>query len=84
MEKPMKKFVAIAFASAAMISSAFAGEIQGVVSAVDAGASTIALESGENFTVGDGVSLEGVEAGKTVSIMFDDSTNVATEVAIVE
>jgi hypothetical protein len=45
---------------------------------------TVALESGESFTVADGVSLEGVEAGKTVMIMFDDSTNVATEIAIVE
>ncbi|MEQ8482301.1 MAG: DUF1344 domain-containing protein [Hoeflea sp.] len=78
----MNKFVALAFASTAMISSAFAGEIEGVVSAVDTAA--ISLESGETFTVADGVSLEGVEAGKTVMIMFEDDTNVANEIAIVE
>lgn len=83
-KKSMNKFVAIAFASAAMISSAFAGEVEGVVSSVDAGTATVALESGESFTAAEGVSLEGVEAGKTVMIMFDDSTNVATEIAIVE
>jgi hypothetical protein len=83
-KKPMNKLVAIAFASAAMISSAFAGEAEGVVSAVDAATATVALETGESFTVADGVSLDGVEAGKTVMIMFDDSTNVATEIAIVE
>ncbi|WP_422371157.1 DUF1344 domain-containing protein [Hoeflea sp.] len=80
----MNKFVALAFASAAMISSAFAGEIEGVVSAVDTSTSAISLESGETFTVAEGVSLDGVEAGKTVMIMFEDDTNVANEIAIVE
>lgn len=84
MEKPMNKFVALAFASTAMISSAFAGEIEGIVSSVDASTPAISLESGETFTVADGVSLEGVEAGKTVMIMFEDDTNVANEIAIVE
>ncbi|WP_420406993.1 DUF1344 domain-containing protein [Hoeflea sp.] len=80
----MNKFVALAFASTAMISSAFAGEIEGVVSAVDTSTSAISLESGETFTVAEGVSLDGVEAGKTVMIMFEDDTNVANEIAIVE
>jgi hypothetical protein len=83
-KRPMNKIVAIAFASAAMISTAFAGEIEGVVKPFDAAASTVELESGESFTVAEGVSLEGVEAGKTVMIMFDDGTTVATEIAIVE
>jgi len=80
----MKKIVAIAFASAAMLSTAFAGEAQGVVKAVDAAAATIELESGEVFTAGEGVMLEGIEAGKTVKVMFTDGTTDATEVSIVE
>jgi len=80
----MKKIVAIAFASAAMLSTAFAGEIEGVVKNFDAAASTVELESGEVYTVADGVEAEGIEAGKTVMIMFDDATNEATEIAIVE
>ncbi|MCY0147987.1 DUF1344 domain-containing protein [Hoeflea sp. G2-23] len=78
----MNKFVAIALASAAMISTAFAGEIEGVVANVDA--TTVALESGETFTVAEGVTLDGVEAGQTVSITFNDGTTEATDVAIVE
>jgi hypothetical protein len=84
MENNMKKIVAIAFASAAMLSTAFAGEIEGVVKNFDAAASTVELESGEVYTVAEGVVLEGVEAGKTVMIMFNDGTTEATEIAIVE
>ncbi|MBU4527205.1 MAG: DUF1344 domain-containing protein [Hoeflea sp.] len=80
----MKKIVAIAFASAAMLSTAFAGEVQGVVKAVDAAAATIELESGEVFTAAEGVVLEGIEAGKSVKVMFTDGTTDATEVSIVE
>ncbi|MEM5473926.1 DUF1344 domain-containing protein [Hoeflea sp. AS60] len=80
----MKKIVAIAFASAAMLSTAFAGEVEGVVKTLDQATSTIELESGEVYTVAEGVELEGIEAGKTVMIMFDDGTTQATEIAIVE
>jgi len=84
MENNMKKIVAIAFASAAMLSTAFAGEIEGVVKNFDAAASTVELESGEVYTVAEGVEVEGIEAGKTVMIMFDDGTTEATDIAIVE
>jgi hypothetical protein len=84
MENNMKKIVAIAFASAAMLSTAFAGEIEGVVKNFDAAASTVELESGEVYTVAEGVEVEGIEAGKTVMIMFNDGTTEATEIAIVE
>ena len=80
----MKKFVAIALASAAMISSAFAGEIEGVVKTIDPAAATVELESGEVFTIAEGLEVEGVEAGKTVMIMFDDGSTEATDIQIVE
>lgn len=84
MDKKMKKFVAFAIASAAMISTAFAGEIEGVVANVDAAAGTVELESGEMYTFDGDVDLDGVETGKTVMIMFEDDTTNATEIAIVE
>ena len=79
----MKKIVAIVLASAAMLSTAFAGEVQGVVKAVDAAAATVELESGEVFKAAEGVVLEGIEAGKTVKVMFTDGTTDATEISIV-
>ncbi len=84
MEKNMKKIVAIAFASAAMLSTAFAGEVEGVVKSVDAATATVELESGEMFKAAEGVVLDGVEAGKTVHVMFTDGTTDATEIAVVE
>ena len=80
----MKKIVTIVLASAAMLSTAFAGEVQGVVKAVDAAAATVELESGEVFKAAEGVVLEGIEAGKTVKVVFTDGTTDATEVSIVE
>lgn len=80
----MKNILAFAFVSAAMLSTAFAGEIEGVVKMIDPAAATIELESGEVYTIAEGMELEGVEAGKTVKVMFDDGTTAATEIAIVE
>lgn len=80
----MKKFVATVLASAAMLSVAFAGEVEGVVKSVDMTAATVELESGQVFKAAEGVTLEGVEAGKTVKVVFTDGTDEATEIAIVE
>ncbi|OCW57286.1 DUF1344 domain-containing protein [Hoeflea olei] len=80
----MKKIAAIVLASAAMISTAFAGEIQGVVKAVDADTATVELESGEVFTLAEGVVLQGIEAGTTVKVVFTDGTTEATEVSAVQ
>ncbi|MCY0096144.1 DUF1344 domain-containing protein [Hoeflea ulvae] len=80
----MNKFVAIAFASAAMLSTAFAGEVDGVVKSVDTATATVELESGEVFTAAEGVVLEGVDAGATVHVIFNDGTTEATEISIVE
>ena len=80
----MNKIFAIALASAAMISTAFAGEVEGVVKSVDAATATIELESGETFKAAEGVVLEGVEAGKTVKVTFTDGTTDATAIAIAE
>lgn len=80
----MNKIFAIALASAAMISTAFAGEIEGVVKTVDAATATVELESGEMYKAAEGVVLDGVEAGKTVKVTFTDGTTDATAISIVE
>jgi len=80
----MKKIVAIAFASAAMISTAFAGEIEGIVKSYDAATASIELESGEVFTVGEGIAVDAISTGKSVTITFDDGSTVATDVVVEE
>lgn len=80
----MKKIIAFAFVSAAMLSSAFAAEVQGVVKTIDATAGSIELESGEMFTVADGVSLDEVAAGQQVTLMVTDGTTEVTEITAAE
>lgn len=80
----MKKIIAIALSTAALISTAYAGEVEGVVKSVDAATMMVELESGETFKAAEGAMLEGVEAGKKVMVKFADGTTDATEIAIVE
>jgi ABC-type amino acid transport substrate-binding protein len=79
----MKKFLAIAAASAALLVSAFAAEMEAMVKEVDTAGMTLVLEDGTQLKVADGVSLDGVEAGKKVKVTTDDS-GTATAVAVVE
>ncbi|WP_306260985.1 DUF1344 domain-containing protein [Pararhizobium sp. IMCC21322] len=80
----MKKIVTIALASVAMISTAFAGAVEGVVKAVDPANATVELETGEMFTVTEEIELEGLEVGTMVNVMFTDGTSEATEISIIE
>ena len=67
----MKMIPVMAFASLALMSSAFAGEMEGKVKEVDAMKHMIMLEDGKSVTTNDDVKLEGVMAGDTVKIMLD-------------
>jgi hypothetical protein len=69
----MKRISSLAFASFTLVSSAFAGEMQGKVKEVDAMKHMIVLEDGMSVTTNDDVKLEGVMAGDTVKIMLDDN-----------
>ena len=44
--KDMKKFVSLLIASAAMVATAYAGEVSGAVKAFDAATKTVTLEDG--------------------------------------
>ncbi|MDN2567321.1 DUF1344 domain-containing protein [Aquibium sp. A9E412] len=81
----MIKVLAVLAASAAMLVSAVAAEMEGTVKEVDAAGMTLVLEDGTALAVAEGVSLEGVEAGMTVRVTTDDATPAtATAVEVVE
>ncbi len=51
----MKKFVALLIASAAMVATAYAGQIQGMVKAFDEATKTVTLEDGSAYVLAAGV-----------------------------
>jgi Cu/Ag efflux protein CusF len=81
----MNKFVAPFAALAFMLSAAvaYADEASGKVAAVDPASSSLILEDGTTFTIGEGVSMEGLEPGTEVTVSYEeqDGQLVATEVA---
>ncbi|WP_164749892.1 DUF1344 domain-containing protein [Nitratireductor alexandrii] len=77
----MKTLLAAVLAAASFVTVALAGEMQGVVSAVDAEAMVIVMEDGAELAVADGVSLEGIEPGTSVVVTTDDSDTVISIVA---
>ena len=78
----MNKFVATLIASAAMITTAFAGEIAGVVKSYDAATKTVTLEDASTYVLADGVATDGLVAGAKVTVTFDDTTKAGTAVEI--
>ncbi len=78
----MKKFIAIAAASFAMLVSAHAAEMEGVVKSVDAAAKAVVLEDGTALTVAEGVALDKVVAGAKVKVTVDDATKAVTAIQV--
>ena len=78
----MKKFVSLLVASAAMIATAYAGEIEGVVKTYDEATKTVTLEDGSAYVLADGVVADGIVAAAKVKVTFDDASKAATAVAI--
>jgi hypothetical protein len=76
----MNKILAALVASAAFVSVAFAGEIEGVVKTFDAATKTITLEDGSAYVLAEGVAVDGLAAGAKVKVTFDDATKAATAV----
>ncbi len=79
MNKLIAPFAALAFVFSAGL--AVADEAAGKISAVDA--ETLVLEDGTSFTIGEGVSTEGLEPGTEVTVSYEeqDGQMVITEVA---
>ncbi len=78
MKKLVAPFAAIAFVFS--IAIAQADEVAGRVATVDS--STLTLEGGTTFTIGEGVSMEGLEPGTEVTVSYEeqDGQLIATEV----
>lgn len=81
MNKLIAPFAALAFVFS--IAVAQADEVAGKVALVEPNAGTITLEDGTTYTIGEGVSMEGLEPGTEVTVSFEemDGQLVATEVA---
>jgi Cu/Ag efflux protein CusF len=79
MNKLIAPFAALAFAFS--MATAHADEAAGKIAATDS--TTLILEDGTTFTIGEGVSMEGLEPGTEVTVSYEDQdgTLVATEVA---
>ena len=80
----MKKFVAMLIASAAMVATAYAGQIQGVVKAFDEATKTVTLEDGSAYVLAEGVAATGIKAGTKVEVTFDDASKAATAVTVMQ
>ena len=79
MNKLIAPFAAMAFVLSA--ATAFADEAAGKITAVDS--ETLVLEDGTTFTIGEGVSVEGLEPGTEVTVSYEemDGQMVIKEVA---
>ena len=78
----MNRILATLAATAALVSAAFAGEIEGVVKTYDEATKTVTLEDGSAYVLAEGVVVEGVVAGAKVKVVFDDATKAATAVTV--
>jgi hypothetical protein len=47
-------------------------EAEGKIESIDPEAGTLTLDTGEEFTIGEGVSTEGLEEGQDVSVGYDE------------
>lgn len=81
MNKLVAPFAALAFVFS--IAIAQADEAAGKVAAVDPASGSLVLEDGTTFTIGDGVSMEGLQPGTEVTVSYQekDGQLIATEVA---
>lgn len=79
----MKKLFAVLAASAAMLVSAYAAEVEGTVKSVDVANATIVLEDGTSLKVAADVKLDGIAAGTKVKATTNDA-NAVTAVEVVK
>ncbi len=70
----------------AFVGPANAEEAQGTVEAVDPATGTIILDDGQTYSAADGVSIEGLQPGDTVTVSFEveGDKNMATAVTKAE
>lgn len=64
--------------------AALAAEMQGTVVQIDPDNRVIVMDTGESFTVAEGVDLEQVAPGTTVVVTVADGTTDATDVVVAQ
>ncbi len=82
-----KMFAAVAAAAMfAFAGAAIAEEASGPIVSVDPATGIIILEDGTTYTVAEGVSIEGLQPGDTVTVSFEvqGDKNMASDVAKAE
>ena len=80
----MRKALIAIVAGFAAISSAYAAEMQAVVSTIDHDARIVVLEDGTELTIAEGVDHSAVEEGDAVNLVVDDSTGMIVEIMLAE
>jgi hypothetical protein len=83
----MKKILATAIASLALMGVAFAATVEGKVQSVDPATRTITLEDGTSVIACDKVPVEvlaSLSAGSKVKVTTEDGSSTATSVELVE
>lgn len=78
-----KALIAIA-ATLVATTAAYAAEIQGTVTEVNAETNTIVLDDGTSLTVAEGVDYSSIESGDNVNIITDDASGEITEIMAAE
>lgn len=76
----MRNIISALLVSIAFVGAALAGEAEGTVESVDASTMKLMLADGSEFTIAEGVVLDGIKAGTAVRIMFDDDTKMVSEI----
>ncbi|MCY0096143.1 DUF1344 domain-containing protein [Hoeflea ulvae] len=80
----MKKMIIATVSVLSMAVAAYAAEVEGIVTNYDPATRMIVLESGQAFTVTEGVELNALQPGGTVVITHDDGSTDATSVEVVQ
>ncbi|MEM1378226.1 MAG: DUF1344 domain-containing protein [Pseudomonadota bacterium] len=83
----MKKLLTSILVGATLAGSsifAFAGEGEGVISAVDPATRTIILEDGSQWVAAEDVDIAELAAGDTIMVTFEDGTTTLTSVTKVQ
>lgn len=84
----MKKILGAlsALALFAFLASASAGEVSGMIESIDQAQGTFVLDEGSTFTLGEGVSMEGLSPGDEVSVSYEEENGkrIATGVVPAE
>ena len=80
----MRKVLITLAATLVATASAYAANLQGVVTEIDHDARTVALDGGESMKVIETADESSIEVGDNVTVVTDDATGEVTEIMVAE